>query len=172
MADNYLEMAKQRLYGGSPGVEAAVYALYHALHTLLHLLAPLLPYVTEAIFQGLWPDGASIHRSAWPAPNAALLDGEAEQRGELLVEIASAVRRYKSEAGLSLASEITCLYLCCMDELLLASLREGVADLASVTRARVVIAGAILEPGLTTVWSNGSLTVALRPASQGGPAGF
>lgn len=170
MADNYLEMAKQRLYAGGPGSEGARYTLHHALHTLLHLLAPLLPYVTEAVYQGLWAAGDSIHRSGWPQPNDTLLDEEAEAGGELLLEIASAVRRYKSEAGLSLATELPRLYLCTSDDALLRSLREGEPDLASVTRAqRLILAGA-LEPGLTTVLENDSLTVALLAADEADPA--
>lgn len=166
MADNYLEMAKQRLYAGGPEAEGARYTLYRALHTLLHLLAPLMPYVTEAIYQGLWETGESIHRGAWPRPDAALLDETAESHGELLLEIAGAVRRYKSEEGLSLSSELLRLHLFSADDALLLSLREGESDLASVTRTQKIIAGSAPEPGLITVLDTGSLTVALLPAGQ------
>ncbi|NLF66937.1 MAG: valine--tRNA ligase [Chloroflexi bacterium] len=169
MADNYLEMAKQRLYAGGQEAEGARYTLYQALHTLLHLLAPLLPYVTEAIYQGLWTTDRSIHRNAWPRPDAALLDERAESHGELLLEIAGAVRRYKSEAGLSLSTTLPRLYLHSADAALLESLREGEPDLASVTRAQSVVSGGAPEPGLTTVLDNGSLTVALLPADEASP---
>jgi valyl-tRNA synthetase len=168
-ADNYLEMAKQRLYAGGPDAEGARYALYNALCTLLHLLAPLMPYVTEAIYQGLWHTGTSLHRSAWPLPDPGLLDEQAESHGELLLEIASAVRRYKSEAGLSLGSDFPLLVLSSRDHRLLQLLREGEADLASITRAQSVLAGQALEPGLTILFTTGPLTVALQPAGTANP---
>jgi valyl-tRNA synthetase len=165
-ADNYLEMAKQRLYGQGPGSEAAQYALYHALYTLLHLLAPLMPYVTEAIYQGIWTAGESIHRRPWPRPDETLLDEDAEKNGERLLEIASAVRRYKSEAGLPLGSELPRLSLASDDPLLLASLREGEADLASITRAQIVSLGGEVRPELKPVFDDGRVRVSVQPAEE------
>lgn len=170
MADNYLEMAKQRLYAGGPGAEGARYALYQTLQTLLHLLAPLMPYVTEAIYQGLWSTGNSIHRCPWPQPDDALLDEAAEEHGEILLEIVSAVRRYKSEAGLSLASELAHLYLFSTDASLLQSLREGAPDLTSITRAQRLTFASAPKPGLTTVLENGALVVALPTVGEADPA--
>src|SRR5207248_8037881 len=70
LCDNYLELAKFRLYGElGPERRAAQWTLYQALLSTLKLLAPYLPYVTEEIYQGLFRqrDGAaSIHLSAWP----------------------------------------------------------------------------------------------------------
>jgi valyl-tRNA synthetase len=63
LADNYLEMAKLRLYDeASAGREGARYALHHVLLTLVQLFAPFLPYVTEAIYQALFASAeGSLH---------------------------------------------------------------------------------------------------------------
>jgi valyl-tRNA synthetase len=164
LADNYLEMAKQRLYDGpDPGAQ---YTLYHTLLTILNLFAPFLPYVTEAIYQGLFveelksgdgtppisqspnlqkrsdrsdrSDPLSIHRSQWPVADESLLDEMAESTGSLLIEIATAVRRYKSEHNLSLGTELAALHLQTADPQLTQALNQGLTDLSSVTRARQI----------------------------------
>jgi valyl-tRNA synthetase len=141
LADNYLEMAKQRLYGGEAGYEAARYTLHQALLTTVKLLAPLLPYVTEAIYGGLFAatDGAaSIHRAAWPAADARFDDAGALAAGDALLDIATAVRRYKSDNGLSLGAELAELRLSGAPPELAAALRGATADLLSITRARTI----------------------------------
>jgi valyl-tRNA synthetase len=139
LADNYLEMAKQRLYEGGAGYEAARYTLYQALLTTVKLLAPLLPYVTEAIYGGLFAaEGASVHRAAWPAADARWDDAAALAAGDALRDIATAVRRYKSERGLSLGAELAALWLPDATAELDAALRGATADLLSITRARAL----------------------------------
>ncbi|MFZ1396806.1 MAG: valine--tRNA ligase, partial [Candidatus Promineifilaceae bacterium] len=142
LADNYLEMAKLRLYEGGAASEGARYALYHALLTTLKLLAPILPFVTEQIYQGLFAenDGSgSIHTSAWPVGNAAWGDETAVLHGNQLVEIATAVRRYKSEHNLSLGAELAHLHLHTDDAELAAQLETAVTDLTSITRAKEIV---------------------------------
>ena len=70
-----------RLYAEDhPQRNGARFALHQALLTALKLLAPLLPYVTEAIYQGLFAASegkASIHIASWPIPNPDLDDDAA-----------------------------------------------------------------------------------------------
>lgn len=161
MADNYLEMAKKRLYDGGPGAAGAIYTLSHALLTTVKLLAPFLPYVTEAIYQGLLETEDSVHNSRWPRADDALLDEAAEAAGESLVEIATAVRRYKSESGLSLGQELAHLHLDTPDPELAALLRAAEQDLASITRAVTITIGDTPPSDLTWLESDGTMRVAL-----------
>lgn len=141
LADNYIEMAKQRLYEGGAGYEAARYTLHAALLTTVKLLAPLLPYITEAIYRGLFAaaEGApSIHRATWPAVDARFDDAAALAAGEALIDIATAVRRYKSEHNLSLGAPLAALHLPDAPAELAAALRAATADLLSITRARAL----------------------------------
>ena len=155
LADNYLEMDKLRLYEGGPASEGARYALHHALLTTLKLLAPILPFVTERIYQGLFAkaevsaDGsaASIHTSAWPTGNEAWRDELAILHGNQLVEIATVVRRYKSEQNLSLGAELARLHLQTADAELAVHLREAITDLTSITRAKEIVLNGEMEDG-------------------------
>src|SRR5205814_4950651 len=140
-----VEMAKTRLYDAQgPTHEGARYALHHILLAVVKLFAPLLPYVTEEIYRGLFAgiEGhKSVHVSAWPVADARLMSAEAEVAGEALVEVATAVRCYKSEHTLSLGAPLQRVHVATDDAALAAALHEARADIASVTRARRVEIG-------------------------------
>ena len=174
LSDNYLEMAKGRLYDETSAGHAAARA---TLHTLLlatvKLFAPFLPHVTEAIYRGLFAatDGAdSLHRARWPEADTALIDDAAEACGETLVHIATAVRRYKSEHTLSLGAELARLSLATADPALAALLRASAADLRSVTRAREVTVADHLEPGRELLVGDATPWQLVRP--KGGGSGI
>ena len=136
--DNYLEMAKLRLYAGDAGAQFVVAAV---LLVLLKLFAPFFPHITEELYQALFAtsDGAeSIHRAAWPQPDARFEDDAALALGETLVELATAVRRYKSERGLSLGAELAELRITA-EAPLAEQLRLAEDDLRSITRAKAVV---------------------------------
>jgi len=142
LADNYIEMAKQRLYDtAAPGHRAACYTLRTLLLTVLKLFAPILPYVTEAIFDALFSkqeNTASIHLAGWPQVLEKFIDPSAVENGEILMQIATSVRRYKSEQNISLGSELTLLQLGVANSGLGKRLAEASSDLMSITRAKTV----------------------------------
>ncbi len=155
LADNYLEMAKMRLYDESnPTRDGALYALSTALLTVLKLLAPFVPYVTEAIYRALFAanDRDSIHRAGWPAVDPRLENQAAEDMGQTLLDIATAVRRHKSEHNLSLGAELPLLHLVVLDDdKQRASIRAAQSDLRSITRARQVKIDTQLPDDQTTI---------------------
>ena len=154
LADNYLEMAKQRLYNPDHlQNKGAVYALRIALLQVLKMLAPFIPFVTETIYLELFAvaDGSpSIHRSAWPTADLAYEDQAALRFGEVLVQVATAVRRYKSEQNLGLGAEFSRLQLTAVASAQGETLHAAAADLSSVTRAleiEIRLAPASVESG-------------------------
>ena len=167
LADNYLEMAKQRLYDGSKEMKAAAcYSLYNLLLDTLKLFAPFLPHVTEEIYQGLFASSngfQSIHNSLWPTANPDLLDERAEQVGITLVEVASSVRRYKSDHNLPLSSPIKLLQLATSVPSLDNLLQEAYADLMSITRTKSVEVVTQIDPSLELIKSDGTVLAALIP---------
>jgi valyl-tRNA synthetase len=144
-ADNYIEMAKQRLYDDNHSQrEPAQFTLYHTLLTVLKLFAPILPHVTEQIYQGMFAGishetagnhFSSIHTSDWPKPDNKLINETGDNLGDTLLEIATSVRRFKSEHNLSLATELKRIQLAAGDSQLRENLANGIADLMSITRA-------------------------------------
>lgn len=162
LADNYLEMAKGRLYNQASA--GARYALFQALLTTVKLFAPFLPHVTETIYQMLFATGEgneSVHRARWPGANEELLDDLAEAVGEALVEVATAVRRYKSEQALSLSTELERLQLATEETSLAQALQAATEDMRSITRARRIELCERLDANLEAVKTDGIIRVAL-----------
>jgi valyl-tRNA synthetase len=142
LCDNYLEWVKGRLYDGS-GQErrAAQLALAYTLLALLKLLAPIMPHITEEIYQQLFAQqegAASIHISAWPQADETLIDPQSERTGEALLALTAGVRRWKSARKLGPGAQIAQLKVAAADQELLAALRAAEADLRSVSRAREI----------------------------------
>jgi valyl-tRNA synthetase len=166
LADNYIEMAKQRLYDEAhPRNLGTRYTLYQALLGTLKLFAPLLPHITEEIFGQVFraPEGAdSIHISQWPEVDARLVDSEAEALGELLLEVATAVRRYKSERSMKLSLAFPRLQLAPEDTQLTSALELAVPDLMSVTRAQEIQIVGSLEEGLEPIYGGEALRAAVE----------
>lgn len=168
LADNYLEMAKQRLYDEAhPLHEGALFTLHQLLFTSLQLFAPYLPYVTEAIYQGMFQvaesSPTSIHLTHWPTPILSLEDEIAERAGQGLVAIATAVRRYKSERSLPLSHEIPGIQLVIEDAALRGELRRAKDDLKSITRARSINLMDVFKPPLEILEAEGGIRLGIMP---------
>jgi valyl-tRNA synthetase len=168
LADNYLEMCKERIYGeNGPLRDGTRFTLYHALLNVLKLFAPFLPYVTEAIYRELFAQNEgqrSIHLANWPVANPQWMSAEAEALGEILLDVATAVRRYKSAANLSLGAQVACLQLSTRDEKLTLALEAARLDILSVTRARELRIGpdlALYELG-EILRTEGAIAIGLK----------
>jgi valyl-tRNA synthetase len=161
LADNYLEMCKLPLYEENSA--GARYTLHAVLLTVLKLFAPILPHVTEEIYQTLFAadDAASIHRADWPAANKALIDKLAETAGDAIVDIATAVRRFKTENQLHLSAEIERLQVTVQDAALRQALSQASADIRSVSRATRVEVRERLDDELKIIKDTGLIAIAL-----------
>ena len=94
--DWYLELAKLRFYGADEvGRNTAARTAYEVLEASLRLLHPMMPFLTEDLWQRLPHQGASIVRAPWPA--AGRRDLEAEAAFELFQGLVVAVRTVRSE---------------------------------------------------------------------------
>ena len=98
LCDNYLELSKTRAYDGDG---SALTALRAALDVVLRLFAPIVPYVTEEVYNSERAEPESIHRAPWPEPDE-LPDGKDDGCFGAAVEVLTQIRRVKSEAKVSL----------------------------------------------------------------------
>ena len=105
-ADWYLEIIKPRLRGDSgEGSRAAARAtLGHTFDGILRLLHPVVPFVTEALWERLQlPAGTerppALMVAPWPEPQPAREDPAAEGEMAALQELITGLRRLRKEYG-------------------------------------------------------------------------
>lgn len=96
--DWYIEFAKLPLYGENEEAKQVTRSvLVHVLDQSLRLLHPIMPFITEEIWQHLPVKGESITIADWPKINAAWEKPEAVQEMNLLIEIIRSVRNIRAE---------------------------------------------------------------------------
>ena len=104
-AAHYIEMAKARAYGiGFSDAErdGAIFTLHKVLSTLLKLLAPIIPFITDFLWQTLYSE-KSIHTEQQTKQES---NEDFTQHTQAISEFNSKVWNEKKEKGLSLKDSI------------------------------------------------------------------
>ncbi len=115
--DNYIEIAKNRLYKpeiyGEDAKKSAQYAAKTVLKALLKLFSIYMPHITEEIYMDAFAEEdneASIHTSGYTDVSAFSTDKN--DAGDLVSQIVAQIRGYKSQQNVSLKHEIEELTIC------------------------------------------------------------
>jgi valyl-tRNA synthetase len=106
-ADWYIEIAKPRLQGEDRAV--VQYVLWHVLETSMRLLHPIMPFITEQIWQSIPHEGESIMVAEFPKSDADLISEDAERRMEAVMEITRAIRNLRAEVGIAPGKPVECV---------------------------------------------------------------
>src|SRR3989454_1348030 len=93
LADWYVEAVKPRLSADTGAV------LSYCFDTVLRLLHPVVPFITEELWQKLpgRRPGELLVVAAWPEPRAGLVDPAADQQFPLVQETISSIRMLRAE---------------------------------------------------------------------------
>jgi len=139
--DHYLEIIKDRLYNadkrGIKGKKSAQFTLYHSLLAILKLMSPIIPHITEEIYQLYFKKHEkqeSIHISEWPT-QFKIVDKKTERIGDEFIQILNKVRKFKTQNKLPLKHEIT-LTIPNKNKL-----KDVLEDLKAVTKAKEIKQG-------------------------------
>lgn len=136
LADNYLEIVKGRIYNSSGNQKiSAQYVLYKTLLTILKLYAPIMPFITEEIYQIYFKrveKDSSIHLSTWPGGKKSDSNYFAD-----FCELLSKIRAEKTNAKKSMNSEIILTILENQEK----TLKDSLQDLKAVTNAKEIKTG-------------------------------
>jgi valyl-tRNA synthetase len=106
--DWYLELTKPVLNSDDSSAEqkrAARHTLVTVLETLLRLLHPIMPFITEEIWQQVKEpagvEGATIMLQPWPEPDDSLVNKAAEREMRWVMDFILGIRRIKGEMNIS-----------------------------------------------------------------------
>ena len=136
--DNYLEIVKHRVYNEEGDKKiSAQYTLYNSLLTILKLIAPIMPFITEELYQNYFKKTEktkSIHLCEWPESDNKL---ESIEELEIFYTTLAKIRQEKTKAKKSMKAKII---LTLPDETQ-AKLKDMLEDLQHVVNAEEIKSG-------------------------------
>ncbi|HEB71261.1 MAG TPA: valine--tRNA ligase, partial [Nitrospirae bacterium] len=98
--DWYLEMIKPRLYGHESGGDAARHVMAKTLETTLRLLHPIMPFITEELWQKVKPDGDLVGRADYPVYEESFVDETIERDMNTIIDITTTIRNIRGELSI------------------------------------------------------------------------
>ncbi|SFE70301.1 valine--tRNA ligase [Alteribacillus iranensis] len=102
VCDWYIEMAKLPLYGEDEQAKQTTRSvLAYVLDQTMRLLHPIMPFITEEIWQHLPHKGESITVAPWPEVKKEMIDSAAVEDMELLKNVIRTVRNTRAEMNVA-----------------------------------------------------------------------
>ena len=106
--DWYIEMSKEILYGDDEKAKQMTKSiLVYTLDQILRLLHPIMPFVTEEIWENIPHEGNSLVVATYPVVKDELSDETAARGMEVLKEVIRSVRNIRAEVNTPLSKQIT-----------------------------------------------------------------
>jgi valyl-tRNA synthetase len=141
--DWYIELVKSDLYGDDPTVKTRAQAvLYTVLEQLLRLLHPLMPFITEEIWQALpgARPAASIMLAVYPDGAGLPADAEGARCMELIMDVVKAIRNIRGEMDVPPGKQIAAA-LDCRSAASAAILQAGAGYIRALARVGEISCG-------------------------------
>jgi len=147
--DWYLEMVKPDFYGKDPEAKSLAQSVAVTVLTrILVLLHPIMPFVTEEIWQKLPHQGDSIMNASLPRIESWRQDPEAEEQMGLVMGVINGIRNIRGEMNVSPGTgvEVTCFCDGSPERELLSQHGGLIRDLAKVSRLLIAEAAEPARP--------------------------
>ncbi|MBF6172153.1 valine--tRNA ligase [Nocardia blacklockiae] len=131
LCDWYLELAKVQFAESEERAASTRAVLGGVLDALLRMLHPVMPFVTETLWQAL-TGGESVVIAAWPQATGIAADAVAARRVADAQKLITEIRRFRSDQGLTDKQKVAA-HLVGLEDADLTGLRAEVAALARLT---------------------------------------
>ncbi|MFI6310578.1 valine--tRNA ligase [Nocardia fusca] len=131
LCDWYLELSKVQFAESEERAESTRVVLGSVLDAVLRLLHPVIPFVTESLWQAL-TGAESVVVAAWPQRSGTPTDTGAAQRIADLQRLVTEIRRFRSDQGLNDKQKVAARVLG-LDAAGLAHLHPEVSTLGRLT---------------------------------------
>ncbi|MCJ7764237.1 MAG: valine--tRNA ligase [Dehalococcoidales bacterium] len=164
--DWYIEIAKNRLSGGSEAA-SPVPVLVYVLEQSLRLLHPFMPFITEELWQNIkkklprdWQMADSIMIASYPEADKKARDTEAERVMSAVIDIIHAIRNARAENKVEASRQIDA-------QIYAGELKTAIAAhtqaIQTLTKARVAVIdrgeGKAAENALVTVLKEAEVVI-------------
>lgn len=107
--DWYIEMTKEKLNNGTAEKADTKNILGYVLDQTLKLMHPIMPFVTEALWQDMPHEGKSIMIADYPVVHDEFADEKSEEQMKRLIELITAVRNIRNEANAPMSKPVDLL---------------------------------------------------------------
>ncbi|HEX7588954.1 MAG TPA: valine--tRNA ligase [Anaerolineae bacterium] len=172
-ADWYIEASKGALNGGEPAAQSRTRAiLVHTLDQALRLMHPIMPFVTEEVWQNLkraapgsLPEDALII-AAWPKADKKRFDARAEKEFARIMDIVRLIRNARAEFNVEPGKRIPAIISAGRSQTQLESQRETLALLARLEPAELKIERKAVKPPQSLVLVSGDAEIYLPLAGM------
>ncbi|MEJ6348309.1 valine--tRNA ligase [Holzapfeliella sp. He02] len=107
VADWYIEMSKT-IFTGEDQEAKAIKAnhLVYVIDQILRLMHPIMPFVTEKIWQSMPHEGKSLMVAEYPITHAEFEDEQAIEEMDFLIDVIKSIRNIRAEANAPLSTPI------------------------------------------------------------------
>jgi isoleucyl-tRNA synthetase len=129
----YVRRSRDRFWDGD---RAAIDVLHTVLHMLTRVVAPLLPLLSEHIFQGLTGE-RSVHLLDWPSPSELPADDDLVQAMDCVRDVCSAAHSVRKAQGLRARLPLQMLTVAGPGAAALAPFVDLIADEVNVKEVRL-----------------------------------
>lgn len=146
LCDWYIELIKPELYGEDQETKnATISTLLHVYEVALALLHPIMPFITEEIWQTLpsRKDVESLCIRKYPVAKEGIKDSEAEKKMGVIMDVVTGIRSIRGELNISPSLELRALIktLDGSDDIL----KENIAYITKLARTGEIEIGRSLQ---------------------------
>ena len=136
----------------------AYYTLFFALNTCVKVMAPIIPFMTEHIWQELTrkvlPSSAiSVHLSGWPKEMEGFEDDGIIEQTALARDVIAVAMRLRNEHQLKVRQPLAKLFVCCDDDTAnkLKAFEKNILDELNIKNIEYIKDKSVLEDSYLTV---------------------